>query len=73
MAVAEAEGAEAGLRELTGLDAAALPGHRLAGVRAELLARAGRTREARTAYDEAIARCVNLAERRHLEVRRRRV
>ncbi|MFC7493347.1 MULTISPECIES: RNA polymerase sigma factor [unclassified Nocardioides] len=63
VAVAEASGPDAGLAALDGL---VLPGHRLAATRAELLARAGRVDEARTAYDEAIGRCSNLAERAHL-------
>ena len=67
VAVAEADGPLAGLALLEGLD---LPGHRLPGVRAELLARCGRVAEARTAYDEAVSRCDNLAERAHLERRR---
>ena len=67
VAVAEADGPEAGLRLLDGLD---LPGHRLPGVRAELLSRAGRAAEARAAYDGAIERCGNDAERAHLETRR---
>jgi predicted RNA polymerase sigma factor len=68
VAVAEADGPDAGLRLLDGLD---LPGHRLPGVRAELLSRAGRTAEARAAYDAAIERCSNEVERAHLEDRRR--
>jgi len=68
VAVAEADGPLAGLALLDGL---ALPGHRLPAARAELLARAGRPVEARTAYDEAIGRCTNLAERAHLIERRR--
>ena len=70
VAVAEADGPLAGLRLLEGLGAGALPGHRLPATRAELLARAGRLDEARTAYDEAIGRCPNLAERAHLIARR---
>ncbi|GCD90777.1 RNA polymerase sigma factor [Nocardioides sp. LS1] len=70
VAVAEADGPLAGLRLLEGL---ALPGHRLPAARAELLARAGRGDEARTAYDEAIGRCHNLAERAHLVQRRAEV
>lgn len=70
VAVAEADGPLAGLRLLDGL---VLPGHRLPAARAELLARAGRTAEARTSYDEAIGRCQNLAERAHLIERRARV
>ena len=46
------------------------PGHRLPAARAELLARAGRPDEALVAYDAAIERCANEAERAHLEERR---
>jgi RNA polymerase sigma factor (sigma-70 family) len=66
VAVAEADGPHAGLRLLEGLD---LPGHRLPAARAELLARAGRTDEARASYELAIERCHNDAERAHLETR----
>ncbi|MGH3362678.1 MAG: RNA polymerase subunit sigma-24, partial [Nocardioides sp.] len=52
---------------LDGLD---LPGHRLPGVRAELLLRAGQYDEARDAFDLALAGCDNDAERRHLRRRR---
>ncbi|WP_308043138.1 RNA polymerase sigma factor [Nocardioides mangrovi] len=67
VAVAEASGPEAGLAALDGVT---MPGHRLPAVRAELLARAGRADEALAAYDEAIGRCANLAERDHLVARR---
>jgi RNA polymerase sigma factor (sigma-70 family) len=67
VAVAEAEGPLAGLRLLDGLD---LPGHRLPGVRAELLLRAGRYDEARDAFALALSRCDNEAEQRHLRSRR---
>ena len=67
VAVAEAEGPAAGLALLDGLT---LPTHRLAATRAELLVRAGRTADARAAYDEAIGRCANAAEREHLIERR---
>jgi RNA polymerase sigma factor (sigma-70 family) len=67
VAVAEADGPLAGLRLLDGLD---LPGHRLPGVRAELLLRAGRYDEARHAFELAIPLCDNEAERRHLRLRR---
>ncbi len=70
VAVAEADGPEAALALLAGLD---LPGHRLPAVRAELLARAGRRAEARTAYDAAIGACENAAEREHLLGRRDRL
>lgn len=69
VAVGEADGPLAGLAALEGLDEQ-LPGHRLPAARAELLARAGRTAEARAAYDEALARCANEAERDHLQERR---
>ena len=66
VAVAEADGPLAGLAVLDGLD---LPGHRLPGVRAELLSRAGRTDDARTAYTLAIELCDNDAEGRLLRER----
>ncbi|GAA1759064.1 RNA polymerase sigma factor [Nocardioides hankookensis] len=67
VAVAEASGPAAGLEVLDGLT---LPSHRLPATRAELLSRLGRLDDARTAYDEAIGRCGNLAERAHLIERR---
>jgi len=67
VAVAEADGPLAGLQLLDGLD---LPGHRLPGVRAELLRRAERYADARVELDRAIAACDNDPERRHLERRR---
>lgn len=70
VAVAEASGTEAGLALLDGL---VLPGHRLPATRAELLTRLGRVDEAATAYDEAIGRCANQAERAHLVARRARL
>jgi predicted RNA polymerase sigma factor len=70
VAVGEADGPLAGLAALEGLTAEELPGHRLPAARAELLARAGRTDEARAAYDQAVERCANEAERAHLEERR---
>ncbi len=66
VAVAESDGPLAGLALLEGL---AVPGHRLPGVRGELLARAGRTDEAVAALEEAVALCANDAERAHLEQR----
>ncbi len=70
VAVAEASGPADALHVLAGVT---LPGHRLPATRAELLARCGRLDEARTAYDEAIGRCANLAERAHLIERRARL
>lgn len=67
VSVAEVSGAGAGLALLGELD---LPGHRLSAARAALLSRSGRGAEATVAYDEAIARCDNDAERRHLLRRR---
>lgn len=66
VAVAEADGPLAGLALLDGLD---LPGHRMPGVRAELLSRAGRTDDARAAYELAIRLCDNEAEEQHLRER----
>lgn len=70
VAVAEADGPRAGLELLAGLDEALPTSHRVPAVRAELLARAGRARDAATAYDRAIALCGNEAERRHLVAKR---
>ena len=70
VAVAEAEGAEAGLSLLEGLAAGLPRSHRLPAIRAELLMRAGRNDEARAAYDLAISLCANDAERAHLAARR---
>ena len=67
IAIAEADGPEAGLTALMGVG---LPGHRLPAARAELLARLGDHAAARTSYDAAIALCANDAERAHL-IRRR--
>jgi RNA polymerase sigma-70 factor (ECF subfamily) len=66
VAVAEADGPLAGLRALDGLE---LIGHRLPGVRGELLARVGRTDEARLELEKAMALCDNDAERAHLAAR----
>jgi len=66
VAVSEADGPLAGLRALDGLD---LPGHRLPGVRGELLAQAGRTEEARTQLARAVDLCDNEPERAHLAAR----
>jgi len=63
VAVAEADGPEAGLALLDGID---LPGHRLPGTRAELLHRAGRVAEAREQLELAIRLVDNEAERDHL-------
>jgi len=68
VAVAQADGPQAGLAALAGIEIAG--SHRVDAVRAELLVRAGRTAEARTAYDAAIAVCRNDAERAHLVERR---
>lgn len=64
VAVAEAEGPEAGLRALDGVTVAG--SHRPATVRAELLRRMGRTEEAGAAYREAISLCRNDTELTHL-------
>lgn len=71
VAVAELDGAEHGLAALAAVDAEPLaeyqPYH---AVRAELLARAGRTGEALAAYDRALELTTNPAERSFLESRR---
>jgi RNA polymerase sigma-70 factor (ECF subfamily) len=71
VAVAEVEGPEAALTLVEGLD---LHGYHLFhAIRADLLRRLGRTPEAARAYEAAIARTGNAAEREFLERRRREV
>lgn len=70
VAIAEAEGPEAGLAALSGV---ALPGHRLPAARAELLSRTADLAGALESYDAAIALCGNDAERTHLVDRRNTV
>ncbi len=70
VAVAESEGAQAGLAILSGLDQALAHNHRLPAVRAELARRAGNIELARASYDQALARCTNDVERAHLVARR---
>ena len=64
VAVAEADGPQAGLALLEGLD---LPGHRLPGVRGQLLVRAGQVEEGRRELERAVAAAGNAAERAYLE------
>ena len=54
---------QAGLALLDGLE---LPGHRLPGVRGQLLLRAGRVEEGRAELARAVELCGNEAERAHL-------
>nr|WP_238338307.1 DUF6596 domain-containing protein [Pedococcus badiiscoriae] len=70
VAVAEASGPHEGLAALAGLDDLLAHSHRLPAVRAELLTRAGDRDGARAAYDLAIERCGNDAERALLLERR---
>jgi RNA polymerase sigma-70 factor (ECF subfamily) len=70
VAVAEAEGAEAGLALLEGLDDALPRSHGVALARAELLARLGREGAAREAYDRALALAGNDVVRAHVAERR---
>jgi RNA polymerase sigma-70 factor (ECF subfamily) len=68
VAVAEVHGPAMALASIEGVD---LPGyHLLPATRADLLARLGRTDEARTAYDEAITLVGNDTERTFLQHRR---
>ncbi len=67
VAVAEVEGAEAGLALVDQLDLDR--SHRFHAIRANLLERLGRTAEAAAAYDAALARADNAAERAFLERR----
>jgi RNA polymerase sigma-70 factor, ECF subfamily len=69
VAVAEAEGAEAGLAvidEFDGIDEVLRTNHRLPATRAELLVRAGRPAQAVVLFEEAVRRCGNTAESEHL-------
>ena len=68
VALAEAHGPAAGIAALEGVEVPA--SHRVAAVRAELLARDGDTVAARAAYDQAIAACRNDVELAHLRERR---
>jgi RNA polymerase sigma-70 factor (ECF subfamily) len=74
VAVGERSGAEAGLEVLDSIDVERLveyqPFH---AARADLLVRAGRTSEARVAYDRAIELTANPTERAFLEARRAEV
>jgi RNA polymerase sigma-70 factor, ECF subfamily len=68
VAVAEVEGAEAGLRIVDGLN---LDGYYLFhAIRAEMLRRLGRNAEAMLAYEAALARSENAVEREFLQRRR---
>jgi RNA polymerase sigma-70 factor, ECF subfamily len=71
VAVAELAGPEAGLGLVAALGGGDLErGHLLPAVRADLLRRLGRTAEAAAAYDAALARTENAAERAFLQHRR---
>ena len=70
VAVAEADGAAAGLRLLEGLDDALAGSHQLPAARAELLRRLNRMEEARAAYDRALELAGNEVVRAHLRERR---
>ncbi|TQL67048.1 RNA polymerase sigma-70 factor (ECF subfamily) [Nocardioides albertanoniae] len=67
VAVAEADGAAAGLEAL---ESVALPGHRLPAVRAQLLERSGQHLDAIEAYAAAVALCTHGPERADLDRRR---
>ncbi len=71
VAVAEVSGPAAGLALVDSLDLDRF--YLFHAIRADLLARLGRTAEAIAAYDEAIARTDNTAERRFLAVARARL
>ena len=66
VAVAEADGPEAGLQLLDGLEEALPRNHRLAAVRGALLADVGEPRRARQEYQRALALCANEVEAEHL-------
>jgi RNA polymerase sigma-70 factor (ECF subfamily) len=73
VAVAEADGAQAGLALLDGLEASLPRYHLLPATRAELLGRLGRLPEAAQAYDVALDLVATEHERAHLENRRARL
>jgi RNA polymerase sigma-70 factor (ECF subfamily) len=66
VAVAEAQGAHAGLALLSGLDETLSSNHRLHAVRADLARRAGNIDLARVSYEAALDICTNDVERDHL-------
>lgn len=70
VALAERDGPSAGLEALAGLEAELPRSHRLPAVRGELLARLGEAAAAVEAFDLAVERCGNDAEREHLARRR---
>jgi RNA polymerase sigma-70 factor, ECF subfamily len=73
VAVAEVDGPEAALGEIDRLDRSALDGYYMFhAIRADLLRRLGQDAEAGDAYDAAIARTDNVAERDFLRRQRRR-
>jgi RNA polymerase sigma-70 factor (ECF subfamily) len=67
VAVTEADGPQAGLALLAGLDEVVRDDHRVAAVRAELAHRAGDLELAQTSYRDALGSCANDVERAHLE------
>jgi RNA polymerase sigma-70 factor (ECF subfamily) len=69
VAVAMAEGPEAGLRLLDGVAGELAAFHPFHAARADLLRRAGRRAAAAAAYARAIALCANAVERRYLQRR----
>jgi RNA polymerase sigma-70 factor, ECF subfamily len=69
VAVAEAEGPQAGLGLLAGLDDVLLDNHRVAAVRGDLAHRAGNTDLAIASYRKSIDLCANQVERAHLSRR----
>jgi RNA polymerase sigma-70 factor, ECF subfamily len=69
VAVAMAEGPEAGLRLLDGVAGELAAFHPFHAARADLLRRAGRRAAAAAAYARAIALCANAVERRSLQRR----
>ncbi|AKT50576.1 RNA polymerase sigma factor [Arsenicicoccus sp. oral taxon 190] len=73
VAVAESDGAAAGLALLDDLDDRLPRSHRVPAVRAELNARLGLTGRAVEAYDDALRLCRNDAERAYLRSRRDRL
>jgi len=72
VAIANVDGAAAGLELIESIDASSL-GHRVDAVRAHLLERLGEFQEAKALYLQAASTTDNTAEQRYLEERAARL
>lgn len=69
VAVAEADGPDAGLKLLEGIESVLSENHRVGAIRGELAARSGDVELARASLERAVQLCSNEVERAHLEER----